>query len=214
LLPRVARRAARRLLGRTLVPAWIEPAFARRVDLEDRLRPPDPAPWRGSYAREDLRRQLESGWEALMKEQLERGGAVHGVEYRHPFYDRRLVEFALALPEEQRQQADVGKVVLRRALEGRLPEVVGRRTSKVHYSELYFRAMEALGGEDDLADLAVARLGWARAEHVQRLWHEAAAGARAGDGRWEAQMIPLWAIWSVERWIRANLGDNRDEYSG
>lgn len=208
LLPLVARRAARRLLGRTLVPSWIEPSFARQVGLDDRLRPPDPSPWRGSYARADVRRQLESGWEALMKEQLGRGAAACGVEYRHPFYDRRLVEFALALPEEQRQRADVGKVVLRRALAGRLPEVVRRRTSKVHYSELYFEALEALGGEACFSNMAIAGLGWVRGDRVHRLYREAATFARAGDTRYEVQMIPLWAIWSVERWVLANMGHN------
>jgi len=208
LLPLVARRAVRRLLGRTLVPAWIEPSFARRVGLDDRLRPPDPSPWRGSYARADVRRQLESGWEALMKEQLERGAAACGVEYRHPFYDRRLVEFALALPEEQRQRADVGKVVLRRALAGRLPDAVRRRTSKVHYSALYFEALEALGGEACFSNMAIAGLGWVRGDRVRRLYRAAAESARAGDTRYEVQMISLWAIWSVERWVRANMGHN------
>ena len=143
-----------------------------------------------------------------MKEQLERCGAVYGIEFRHPFFDRRLVELALALPEEQRQQADAGKIVLRRALGGHLPAPVRERTSKVHYSELYFRAMEALGGEDGFADTAVSRLGWVRNDRLRNMYREAAAGARAGHARYEAQAIPLWAIWSVECWVRANLGHN------
>jgi len=104
---------------------------------------------------------------------------VYGIEFRHPFFDRRLVELALALPEEQRQQADAGKIVLRRALGGHLPAPVRERTSKVHYSELYFEAMEALGGEAAFADLTLARLGWVRGDRVRRLYHEAAAAARA-----------------------------------
>ncbi len=214
LLPPVVRRAARRLLGRTLVPSWIEPSFARRLGLDDRLRPPDPSPWRGSYARADVRWQLESGWEALMKEQLERGAAACGVEYRHPLYDRRLVEFALALPEEQRQRADAGKVVLRRALGGLLPEVVCRRTSKVHYSALYFQALEMLGGEACFADLAVERLGWVRRDRARAVYREAAAAARVSDARYEGWMIPLWAIWSVERWVRAEMGHNESAAGG
>ena len=77
---------------RTTIPSWIDPGFAARVGLTDRIES-GPAV-RGIYST------------------FSNGGSVHalemqslcqqqaGLEYRHPLSDRRIVEFALSLPEE------------------------------------------------------------------------------------------------------------------
>jgi len=50
--------------------------------------------------------------------------AMFGVEVRDPTSDVRLVEFCLALPEEQFRQGGVSRRLIRRAMAGRLPEEV------------------------------------------------------------------------------------------
>lgn len=144
-----------------------------------------------------------------MKEHLERSAAAYGLEYRHPFFDRRLVEFALALPEEQRQGPERGKVALRAAMRGILPEAVRQRVSKVHYSELYLEALEALGGETCFARMRIEDVGWVDGDRVRRLHEGAVRAARAGDPRYADAMIPLWQVLSVERWLCTVMGDNR-----
>lgn len=211
LIPLRARRVARAVLPRRLVPPWVEPAFARRVDLEARLRRPALTPWPHSYAAADVRSLLESGWEALMKEQADRCSAAYGIEYRHPFLDRRLIEFALSLPEDQRQRAEGGKIVLRSAMRGHLPELVRRRVSKAHYSELYLQSFAALGGKACFDRLAIADLGWVNASRVQRMYEAGVTAAASGDDRYAASMIPLWQVLSVERWYRALFVDNGRE---
>src|ERR1035438_9267793 len=69
-----------------------------------------------------------SGWNAHFHEGWDRNAASLCVEERHPFFDRRLAEFAFALPEQQRSHRGLVKIVLRNALQGRLPgAVIGRR---------------------------------------------------------------------------------------
>ena len=62
---------------------------------------------------------------------LERHDRVAGafsIEARHPFFDKRLAEFCLALPWDQKIRKGWPKAILRQAMTGIIPEAV--RTSK------------------------------------------------------------------------------------
>ena len=49
------------------------------------------------------------------------------IEYREPFLDHRLVEFAFTLPNKQKINGDSTKCLLRKVMKGRLPETVRTR---------------------------------------------------------------------------------------
>jgi len=51
-------------------------------------------------------------------------GAAHGVEYRYPLLDRRILEFAYGLPDTQYRRGPVTRLVMRNALRGLVPDVV------------------------------------------------------------------------------------------
>jgi asparagine synthase (glutamine-hydrolysing) len=55
------------------------------------------------------------------------------VDTRYPFWDRRLVEFCLALPSDQKLRNGWGRFVLREAMRGRLPESVRLRATKADF---------------------------------------------------------------------------------
>jgi asparagine synthase (glutamine-hydrolysing) len=71
---------------------------------------------------------------AIRRYDLGGGGAVgcapDGVDYRDPTADRRLVEFLLAIPEEQFLRNGETKSLLRRAMAGRISETVLRERRK------------------------------------------------------------------------------------
>jgi len=52
------------------------------------------------------------------------------IEYREPFLDHRLVEFAFTLPNKQKIDGDRTKCLLREVMKGRLPEFVRTRRKK------------------------------------------------------------------------------------
>jgi asparagine synthase (glutamine-hydrolysing) len=60
--------------------------------------------------------------------------AAFSLEPRYPFYDRRLVEFCLALPGEQKLRWGWSRFILRQAMAGTLPERVRRRGGKTNLS--------------------------------------------------------------------------------
>jgi asparagine synthase (glutamine-hydrolysing) len=112
----------------------IDHGFARRINLADRLEAlrahgwaESPGNLRGSQARALLHPYL-----AVALERYDRVASAYSIELRHPFLDRRLIEFCLALPWEQKRSKGWSKVVLRRAMAGILPEAVCWRNFGQH----------------------------------------------------------------------------------
>jgi len=112
-------------------PALMSPALAARVGWEERAlrrRPPVPAAFT-SY-REQHWRKVGG---ALLPMSIGIAGhlsSARGMGRRHPYLDRRLVEFCLALPAEQRLARGVDRIIQRRAVEGFTPEEIRTRLTK------------------------------------------------------------------------------------
>jgi asparagine synthase (glutamine-hydrolysing) len=102
--------------------------FAQRIGLFERLRAFRKAEPRSE--REHHYRALTWGVMPYTLEVLDRAAAAFSVEPRYPFWDKRLVEFCLALPPEQKIHRGTTRMVLRRALSGILPVEVQWRGGK------------------------------------------------------------------------------------
>jgi len=61
---------------------------------------------------------------------------AYGIEIRHPFLDRRIIEFALALPYTEKDSMGISKLVLRDAMKGVLPESIRTRLDKAAFNPL------------------------------------------------------------------------------
>jgi len=59
-------------------------------------------------------------------------GAGFGVDVRYPFFDRRLVEFCVSLPPEQKIRRGLTRLILRRAMRGIVPDLVLARKDKTN----------------------------------------------------------------------------------
>lgn len=195
LLPSRVKRRLRGLRGGP-VPAWIAPGFARRVDLAMRLSADADEPSAASCAQRAIARQLQSGWSVAEYEMVDRFEARFSMESRYPLNDRRLVEFALALPEEQRWRGTETKVVLRRAMGDRLPASVSRRTGKGDFTYLYPATFEREQAGAVFGDLRLAADGFVRGDEVWRMYRRLAAGSGEDPGT-------LWMILATEHWYRA-----------
>ena len=73
---------------------------------------------------------LESAHLCLRIEEWAATGARHGIEYRYPLLERRILEFALGLPPEQFQRGGWSRLLMRRALRTVLPAEVCWYASK------------------------------------------------------------------------------------
>lgn len=207
MMPPAMRRALRPLaryagLG-VQVPPWMTPALAARTNLRDRLSAARTTCTGGPPTRQAVCELFESGWTARVLESGDRTAAEHGIELRHPFFDRRLVEFAIALPESQRWRGSTTKYVLRQAMRGLLPESVYARNGKADASPYVVRLVEALGGAAALRDLHIEAQGWVAGRAVQAEYVRASRQWHRGDPGYCDGMFNVWMTLAIETWYRA-----------
>lgn len=127
-----------------------------------------------------------------------------------PFADRRLHEFLLAIPPEQKFNVAPGsgspyarsKWILRRAMEGILPDTIRLRTMKTNFSQahsnsidlqwpLYEAAFGPKGGSE------IARRGYVIADQFWSRLEQARAGIAAPDSVYVSHLV------GIETWLRA-----------
>ncbi len=208
LLPGRFRRTVRRTTGRG-IPSFVRRELSRRVGLADRIGQPVPGAAMPTCAQQDHYRSTFGGWGVHFHEMFERLAARSGVVPRHPLLDRRIVEFALALPEDQRGRDGVDRFALRGAGRGMVPPRILRRSDKADFSEDLATAIESAGGRGAFERLLVEERGWVDGAAARRL-HDRMSGLREReDPRWIDPVWPLWMILAVECWLRALQGDRR-----
>ncbi len=207
LIPQPLRTAMRPLASRMgwlpEPPGWISDALAQRVSLADRIRPPVPPDAAGDFSRRDVWTAFRSGWASRLLETAERSAAEFGIDERHPFFDRRVVEFVLAIPDTQRWRGQTAKYVLRGAMGDRLPPSVYHRTDKADFSPVVPGGVEAIGGGPFFENLTIASLGWVNQARITAMHRRASQLLAAGNPDYCMPMFRLWMIAGVELWYRA-----------
>jgi len=122
--------------------------------------------------------------------------AAYGFRFRHPFYDRELVEYLLTLPPESLYSRGWTKLPLRYGLEGILPDPIRSRRDKAEFSALIRRELEA----------EAERSGGFPCPELQRLGllerpriHEMERAFIQKDDR---ELLLLWRAVNLESWYR------------
>ncbi len=119
----------------------LNPAFAERIGVAERLQAFEVQKPRLTTVR-DVQRQLLNGSRIQTALELTtHASAAHRIEIRHPFFDKRLVEFCLALPPGQSLKDGWTRSILRRALEGVLPKKVQWRVGKAWLAPNFERGL-------------------------------------------------------------------------
>lgn len=108
----------------------VNPGFAQRIGLSERIQSFDCSKDPPLTQKEHHWRELTSGLFSIPLEGLDTYAAAFGIESRHPFMDKRLIEFCLALPATQKLNQGWSRIVLRRAMNGILPTKIQWRGDK------------------------------------------------------------------------------------
>lgn len=188
--------------------ASLHPAMAERVRLRARLAE-DPRARRfaapGQWVR--LTALTDSSW-AEGSGEARRYYNRHQLEVESPYYDRRLVEYAMALPADQLGRPWRNRWMQRNAMTGLLPAAVHERTAKTDFDVLMTRGLFEREAETVRNILARARSVHRR--YVRREWLERALG----DKRFAAEnSYQLWLIVSLELWLRTQCDLAQPEQS-
>ncbi len=120
----------------------------------------------------------------------------YGLEPENPYYDRRLVEFVLAVPADQSGRPGWDRWVHRKAMRGILPEEVRLRRTKTNFDSLVEIGLRQRERETVRALLQQPQI--VAREMIRADWlQEAQRDLAAGVGDW----LPLWLSLSLELWL-------------
>ncbi|HMI58944.1 MAG TPA: asparagine synthase-related protein [Gemmatimonadaceae bacterium] len=146
-LPRPALALARMVRGgRPLVsylerslPPWIDSRFARTHSLDERDRLYAPRIKRGSRADRETAWYLSHQYFPRVFGAVSTFAREEGVEIRSPLYDKRVIEFALTRPREERSSGVETKKLLRASMRGLLPDsILATRAKRTGVTGGYF----------------------------------------------------------------------------
>ncbi|SFC92126.1 asparagine synthase-related protein [Tropicimonas isoalkanivorans] len=122
----------------------IDPVFAKRVDAIGRIRAMRASLERRTpYDREaEAMATMVFPFISSAREGYDRIAAAWGIECRDPYTDRRLVEFCIGLPDDQKRRRGWPKHIVRRAMADRMPEDLRWRRGFQHVGRRFNNALE------------------------------------------------------------------------
>lgn len=195
---RALRPTARQMISARKGEAWITlpPSAGRDIT----------APRGGSFATEAIVRDLTSGMHSYFLQSASRSAASAGVELRYPLLDVRLVEFLLAVPEDQRRRDGVQKSLLRRALARELPDRIATRMTKADFSPVALATFDA-AGDEFFSRLQLAERGWVDGQAVAAMYRRMRLRRAEGDPTYGYDVPSLWSVMALELWLRGGRFD-------
>jgi asparagine synthase (glutamine-hydrolysing) len=148
-----------------------------------------------------LSRLLQLNFETYLLDDLnvkmDRVSMAHALETRSPFLDTAVVEFGASLPDRLRMRFGKGKILLRRAMKGILPESIlsrGKMGFGVPLGAWFRGELDGFVSER-LLDPASPIYEFLRPDPVRALIRS--------HGAAEADLSPqIWALLTLESWLR------------
>ncbi|HEC16983.1 MAG TPA: hypothetical protein ENI99_10520 [Sedimenticola sp.] len=142
LIPQKLKSAIRAILRpspKRFIPEWFPASTAERLNLARRK--PPASPFRDPMRRSMYHTLTESRTPGIARSHLH-SSSPYGIEVRHPFFDRRIVEFAFAIPPDLWTRGEYPKWLLRQATDGLLPDSVRWRKEKTFFDVYFGKAMK------------------------------------------------------------------------
>lgn len=157
-------------------------------------------PRRRSFAeREEHVKGLSHPLFQLTLEIADKASTAFGVEPRYPFFDRRLIEFCVGLPESQKFDGGWPRLLFRRAMEGILPPEIQWRASKANLGPNFHRRFCAVDLASRQAFDTAALAPYVQVDNLSELLHRY-RGASEGN-RTTADATLLFRASILEMWL-------------
>jgi asparagine synthase (glutamine-hydrolysing) len=153
-------------------------------------------------AREVHWQGLNQALYAYTLEIADKAAAAFGLEARYPFFDRRVMEFCLALPADQKLGQGWNRWILRRAMKDILPPEIQWRRNKGNLSPNFHRRL--LDFERENLERVILQDPAPIEPYVDR---EAMRGAyreyQKNHARTQGESIQLFAAVNLALWLRS-----------
>jgi len=168
--------------------------FARRIG----LRESQPLAQPPRTVKRDHYRNLTQGLLPYALEVADHAAMAFSIEPRYPFFDKRLAEYCLALPAEQKIFRGWTRVVMRRAMANILPEKVQWRGGKADLGCSFLRNLLVHEGnvfEKMFCDPAASIWEFADRKTLRQAYDRAVSFGSKDDE------IVLWQAAALESWL-------------
>lgn len=121
---------------------------------------------------------------------------AYNVEFRHPFFDKKLIEFVLTLPPEYKYSRCWIKVVLRYTMKDILPEKIRSRSDKAEFSELIVQQLDAIDVKGIMKNSNLVSLDLIKQEKIDTL-------INSFENNDYSELLFLWKIINLEYWYQS-----------
>jgi asparagine synthase (glutamine-hydrolysing) len=176
-------------------PSLVREEALVRTGAQDRMTQGVAIPAFKSLVHSEMYEAIFSGWgPTVLTESYDLLASFHGLELRQPFRDRRLVEFAMALPTEQLWGGGWSRVAYRNAMRGVLPEKILQRRGKAEFSPQYsivLAGSQANEVRDIIKDSVLARLGLLDGDVLREQIEQYQNGPGTNTSVWISDLIAL-----------------------
>ncbi len=127
----------------------------------------------------------------------------YNVEVRHPFFDKRLFEFMLTVPDYYKKKGDITKYLLKESMKDFLPDEIYYRNDKAEFSEIVAHQYKSLNQENVSFDNVV-KCGLISANEIEKLFNVKKLYYRYNTN----ELNRIWELYLIEKWL-IKLKDGR-----
>lgn len=180
----------------------LNPDFAVRTNMAERYKA-----WRKTLfnsarsEREAHYRVLAQPMQAFALEVHDSAAAAFAIEKRYPFWDRRVVEFCLSLPGEQKLFHGWTRMVMRRAMENILPKKVQWRGGKMDFSASLSYGLKTFE-QDMLARIIIDNPGVIEKYVNVNVLRQSYQRFLSGEPANSSDLFNIWKCTSLALWLQ------------
>ncbi len=171
-----------------------------RSRLIDRLHCNDCGEKYASLPHWECYRAAAAGHVAHYSEIVDRSDAGSGIERWHPLLDRRIAEFAMAIPAYVHSSHGRGKLLLRGSTPSILPPLVGNRLDRGEFSIAFARALALPQVIETLGSPKAMVCEWLAPGVLSACLRRAKAGGACDPRGDEPGLFQCWMAFAVEAW--------------
>ncbi len=188
----------------------INPEFSQRIKLDERaLAQEKPS---ACTVRQDHWQKLTWGLLPFVLEVADRAAAAFLIKPHYPFFDKRLIEFCLALPAEQKIHHGWTRMIMRRAMEGILPKEIQWRKGKSNLGPNFNRGL--LWFEKKRLDNVIFNDTRVISKYVNKAALQNAYN-RYASGKGDEDAMTVWKTVTLALWLgRIDLGQDNENKKG
>ena len=184
--------------------SFINPEFAKSIDLYDRLERPARKAGHQSLGRRRFALWNDFGWSALRQTGHE-GAQRTGLNYIRPFLDPRLFQLLLSVPEASRTLPGDVRALQRQAFHPVLSQELQARRGKVHFDHRHAMDLTLPWIAHLLDNLRLEEDGIVLGDRLRAMHKELLTALKFDTANIPSFAGPLWSTIGLEIWWRSHV---------